>query len=358
MANQKKFDASLARIEEETGIITDPKYAETTLKLIGQMQAVFQKNLIKDVDYGVIPGTKKPTLFKPGAEKALKLLGCADLYETEEKTEDWDKPFFNYQIKCRAVSLKTDKVISEGIGSCNSMEDRYRWRWLFLNKVPSNCKAEDGKIDPEKYKDLFGIDLVSKQKNTQYGWKTVFRFPNDDIFTLVNTLQKVAKKRALVDAALSAARLSNLFTQDMEDIHKEFQEEKEEPETPPVTKEKVKEKPKTEKPKESPATMKEPPEEETKVYPTAGEPPPEPISDDLSQDVSSLMATLVTKYGRDAGDLLEKIVKKVKDDFGVIVKRVPEDFTMDQAKVIIGALNKTIQKEHEKAMAKRSEETL
>jgi hypothetical protein len=41
---------------------------------------------------------------------------------------------------------------------------------------------------------------------------------NEDIFSQVNTLVKMAKKRALVDATLSAGRLSNVFTQDIEDM--------------------------------------------------------------------------------------------------------------------------------------------
>ena len=360
MANKTKEDALMKRIEQETGIVTDPKYAETVLKQIAQMQAVFQKQLKKGTDFGVIPGTKKPTLFKPGAEKAVKLLGCADLYFIEEKTEDWDKPFFYYQAKCRLQSLKTDKVISEGIGSCNSMEDRYRWRWLWKSKVPKTLLDEEGKVDADKYRDQVGIELITKKIKTQdYGWQTQYRFPNDDIFTLVNTIQKMAKKRALIDAALSAARLSDLFTQDLEDIHKEYQVEKEEEEEKPPAKTKTEKK--KEEAKGSPATMEKPPEEEEeeeKEPPPADELQPEPIDEDMSTAINNLMNTLATKYNRDAGDLLAKVVKKVKDDFGVVVKRVPEDFTMDMAKVIIGALNKTIQAEHEKQMAKSSEEPL
>ena len=49
-------------------------------------------------------------------------------------------------------------------------------------------------------------------------------------YTLVNTILKMAKKRALVDATLSAGRLSNIFTQDIEDMGLT---EKEEPDKAP-----------------------------------------------------------------------------------------------------------------------------
>jgi hypothetical protein len=39
-------------------------------------------------------------------------------------------------------------------------------------------------------------------------------------FSLVNTLLKMARKRALIDAILSATRASRIFTQDIEDFPK------------------------------------------------------------------------------------------------------------------------------------------
>ena len=39
-----------------------------------------------------------------------------------------------------------------------------------------------------------------------------------DPYSLINTMLKMAKKRALVDAVLSATRSSDLFTQDLEDM--------------------------------------------------------------------------------------------------------------------------------------------
>jgi len=44
------------------------------------------------------------------------------------------------------------------------------------------------------------------------------RYKNQDAFTLDNTVLKMAKKRALVDAALTVGSLSDIFTQDLDDI--------------------------------------------------------------------------------------------------------------------------------------------
>ena len=174
------------------------------IQAINRFQAIVHQNLVVDQDYGVIPGTTKPTLLKPGAEKIAKLLGLADTYEILDRQEDWNKPFFRYLIKCKLIHVASRSLISEGLGECNSMESKYRWRWLSERDLPQG-------IDKNK--------LVTQERTAKTGghW-TVFRFENDDIYSQVNTILKMAKKRALVDAALSAGRLSNVFTQDMEDL--------------------------------------------------------------------------------------------------------------------------------------------
>ena len=172
---------------------------------INRFQQVVRATMVDGQDYGTIPGTKKPTLLKPGAEKIAKLLGLSDQYEIVDRQENWDKGFFRYLIKCKLISINTDVLISEGLGECNSMESKYRWRWLGERDLPAG-------VDKSK--------LVSEERKSKTGghW-TVYRFENDDIYTQVNTLLKMAKKRALVDAALSAGRLSEVFTQDVEDMN-------------------------------------------------------------------------------------------------------------------------------------------
>jgi hypothetical protein len=158
-------------------------------------------------DYGVIPGTDKPTLLKPGAEKLNNIYGLYSEVEIIEKIEEWDKPFFNYIVKATIYSKRTGIKEAEGIGSCNSMESKYRYRWVFESEIPEEQK--EGK-DSLKSKIIH-----SNKKNRDY---KMFRIANDDIFSLVNTFQKMASKRAYIDATLKATRTSEMFTQDLEDI--------------------------------------------------------------------------------------------------------------------------------------------
>src|SRR5688500_14603962 len=77
------------------------------------------------VDYGKIPGTEKPTLLKPGAEKLTDLFRCTPQFRLIKIDEDFDKGFFNYIFRVRLVSRDANAVLAEGFGSANSREGRY-----------------------------------------------------------------------------------------------------------------------------------------------------------------------------------------------------------------------------------------
>ena len=59
---------------------------------------------------------------------------------------------------------------------------------------------------------------MKKEFNGSYGKYFKYRIDNDDPYTLANTVLKMAKKRAQIDAVLTVASLSEIFTQDMEDL--------------------------------------------------------------------------------------------------------------------------------------------
>jgi len=138
---------------------------EATMRKISQFQQVIQNTLHQNHDYGIIPGTDKPTLLKPGAEKILMMMGLCSEFEIVDSTRDFEKGFFQYQVRCKL--LKGDTVITEGLGACNTREKKYM------------------KMDP---------------------------------YTMDNTVLKMAKKRALIDATLLVASLSDIFNQDLEDM--------------------------------------------------------------------------------------------------------------------------------------------
>ncbi len=143
----------------------DTNIVQRTMDKIHAFQQVIQQAVKPGHDIGIIPGTKKPTLLKPGAEKIVMMMGLSSRYEIMDKVEDYDKGFFSYNIRCTLSRQGFD--ICEGVGNCNSRESKYV------------------QADP---------------------------------YSIANTILKMGKKRAYVDAALSVASLSDIFTQDIEDM--------------------------------------------------------------------------------------------------------------------------------------------
>lgn len=173
---------------------------EEALKRVQELQAFVARVMVRDTDYGVIPGTgDKPALLQPGAQKLAEIYGFAIDFEDAGSTEDFDKPLFVYKKKCILTSRRDGRFICASIGSCNSREDRYAYRWVSEKQIPG------------------GMDkAMLKYRDTKYGRK--YRIANDDICGLANTMEKMACKRAMVGAVISATRSSGVFTQDVEDL--------------------------------------------------------------------------------------------------------------------------------------------
>lgn len=187
----------------------------------------FVSTLLKvDIDYGQIPGTNKPTLLKPGAEKLLTFFGLSKRFTVLEKVEEWiglehGGPFFYYMYRCALYN--GEQLIAESDGSCNSHESKYRWR-----KAERECPS-CGKAAIIKGKEEYGGGWVCFKKKDGCGAKfrdgdaaiegqQAGRVANPDIADQVNTIQKMAQKRALIAATLLAVNASEFFTQDMEDL--------------------------------------------------------------------------------------------------------------------------------------------
>ena len=134
---------------------------------IQMLQQFVKEYMVQNEDYGLIPGCQRPSLFKPGAEKLCDVYGFSKHVEVTGRLEDWEKPFLHYEVKVTLVNKRSGHVEADGIGNANSREKK---------------------------------------------------FAKQDAYSIANTLLKIAKKRALVDAVLSATRSSGLFTQDIEDM--------------------------------------------------------------------------------------------------------------------------------------------
>ena len=130
--------------------------------------------MVRDVDYGVIRGCgTKPCLLKPGAEK---LLIAFNIYAKVDNIDIIDLENLNreYRVMVSLISRKDILSIGYGIGSATTLERKF------------------------------------KRDNPPDIW---------------NTVLKMAKKRALVDAVLTSLGASMLFTQDLIETEREVNNE-------------------------------------------------------------------------------------------------------------------------------------
>jgi hypothetical protein len=161
-----------------------------------EVSALITSALEKDRDYGIMPGTVKPTLLKPGAERLALAYGAVPKYAIVEQEREHDRlvpwtkqkkiwankfkgdrdftwqsesgesiGLYRYVVRCTLIQRETEVVLGEGLASCSTLESKYIDR-------PRDCE---------------------------------------------NTALKMAQKRAFVAAVLNAFALSDRFTQDMEE---------------------------------------------------------------------------------------------------------------------------------------------
>jgi len=127
--------------------------------------------LKRDEDFMKIPKSKVPILTKSGAEKITWAYGLLERYTLEACEENHVDGFYFYRFRCDLVQMVDDMaqvgeiVVKSGWGSANTKEGRNGFA-----KAPDVAHA-----------------------------------------TLL-----MAKKRAMVNAAITIGRLSGMFTQDLE----------------------------------------------------------------------------------------------------------------------------------------------
>ncbi len=167
-------------------------------------------------DYGTIPGTKKKMLYKSGAEKICMAFKMT--YEYEFTHIDLPNGHFKYVIKTIFRDANTGAFLGHGLGSCSSMETKYRYR-LDYETV--------GDVPQEYWKDR-SIAAGMQVKKIDGMWKYVKikgKVENPDLGDLDNTILKIGKKRSFVDGTITRTGSGNNFEPDLDD-HIERKEEK------------------------------------------------------------------------------------------------------------------------------------
>jgi hypothetical protein len=185
------------------------------------IQKAMHSVMKKEEHYGVIPGTQKPTLFKPGAEKLCMLFRLAPSYELTETHED--NGHYSVRVICKLVHIPTGNFVGEGLGYCTTHESRYAYRKA--QRVCPVCgipaiikgKAEYGG-GWVCFKKIEGCGATFPDGDSAIEEQETGKIDNPDLADSYNTVLKMASKRALVAAVLVSTAASDIFAQDIEDL--------------------------------------------------------------------------------------------------------------------------------------------
>ena len=183
-----------------------PLTAKEVKAQVNLLQEVMESVMKDKVHYGTIPGCgDRKTLLKAGAEKIMATFRLAAKLEVEDlSTSDCAR----YRVNVSLLSL-SGNFVGSGIGECSSNEEKYMYRRA-VNDEEFNETTEDRRR--EKWGKSYGKVVKVKQVRM-------------NIADVANTVLKMAKKRALVDAVLTATAASDIFDQDLEEMPEEIREE-------------------------------------------------------------------------------------------------------------------------------------
>lgn len=162
--------AELATIEQPQGHALTLTEVTARVNLVHRvMQTVMQKG----THYGTVPGCgAKMVLLKPGADVLATTFRLVPQFRVERS--DLPGGHREYDVTC-SMYAHDGSLLGQGVGSASTMEKKYRWR-----------KGENGA-----------------------------KIENEDIADMYNTVLKIAKKRAHIDATLTVTGAADLFTQDL-----------------------------------------------------------------------------------------------------------------------------------------------
>jgi predicted RNA-binding Zn-ribbon protein involved in translation (DUF1610 family) len=235
--------------EEPRALAVRPAAATMLMPVLSVEQALTRRRALisivqsevleKGYHYGPMPGTAKPkpgereksVLFKEGAEVLANVFGLAPDYELVKATVDLDgrehggEPTIHYVIKCHL--MRDGYRVGQGIGSCSSRETKYRYR--NAQRVCPECGKENIRRSKPKnasdrnpgwycWQKTEGCGATFAGDDTRITGQEAGKVVNPDIADLDNTILKMAKKRAYVDATITTTAASEFFTQDIEPL--------------------------------------------------------------------------------------------------------------------------------------------
>jgi len=228
----------------EMGISELRARVDDFVERIDLMNEVVDKLMVEGEDYGKIPGVKKPSLFQPGADKLNAFFGYVPEFEVINRDLDKLTGLYYVSYRCILTHRESGVKVGEGLGSATNREVKHYYRqgerhcpqchgaYIKRSKYPPK-----GQPDAEPgwycYGKLGGCGANFAADDPAIINQQTGRDVNPDLADTINTIDKMAQKRAKVYAVLNATGLTRKYTQDVEDAP--HGEDTPPPDDPPYT---------------------------------------------------------------------------------------------------------------------------
>lgn len=179
---------------------------------------VMQVVMVEGTHYGTIPGCgDKKVLYKTGGETLMSAFRLSNAIESHMRDLPGDHR--EYEVMVQIIS-PSGLVLATGVGSCSTMESKYRYRHLPVKLTEREVPQDYWNIrksDPIRAQQLLGGSgfSVKKSENGKYmiaerGEQVENSNPADEW----NTVLKLAEKRAFLSALMKALAVSDIFIPD------------------------------------------------------------------------------------------------------------------------------------------------
>lgn len=216
--------AALAKVEQPGAIARASELSvDDVVARVEKIQEVSRRVMVDGRHFGNIPGVKKPSLLKPGAEILCMTFQLAPKFKAKEKLKG---DHLECVTTCTLIHIPTGAELGSAEGSCSTRESKYAYRQG--ERLCPSC----GKTCIIKGREEYGGGWLCFAKKGGCGAKfrdgdktiegqQVGRVDNPDLPDCWNTVRKMAAKRALVAAVLIVTCASDLYTQDVDEGHHE-----------------------------------------------------------------------------------------------------------------------------------------
>lgn len=175
-------------METKALTVTEQKLSRVKAE-IALADALVAKVLEPGIDYGLHPGTNSQVLKDPGSNTIINAFNCYP--QARVLYRDVTEERISYVIDISLISRDDGLAKSTGTGAASTKETRYGYRWV---------------ADPEAY----GYDRAGLKKRVKHN-REEFRIVNPEWSELENTIVKMARKRAEVDAAMALPGVSRFL---------------------------------------------------------------------------------------------------------------------------------------------------